>query len=80
LTADIQGDQIGRIFAFWAVAYLGQWFENYRNSAIFWATFMYVCINCDKKWWLFTLGIFLMAELAKIFGQLFPNVQVMYLF
>jgi hypothetical protein len=34
-----QGDQIGRIFAQWAIVYFGQWFENYIQSANFWATF-----------------------------------------
>jgi hypothetical protein len=30
-----QGDQIGRIFAFWKVLYIGQFFQNSRSSAIF---------------------------------------------
>jgi hypothetical protein len=33
----IQGDQIGRIFAYWVIDYCGQCFENYRNNAEFWA-------------------------------------------
>jgi hypothetical protein len=47
-----QGDQIGRIFAQWAIAYFGQWFENYRSSAYFWATFFpqyQLSINFYKK-------------------------------
>jgi hypothetical protein len=36
-----QGDQIGRIFAFWAIVFFGQNLENYRNSANFWATFFH---------------------------------------
>jgi hypothetical protein len=27
-----QGDQIGRIFAYWAIVYFGQFSENYRSS------------------------------------------------
>jgi hypothetical protein len=34
-----QGDQIGRIFAQWAIVYYGQFFENYRSSRHFCATF-----------------------------------------
>jgi hypothetical protein len=36
-----QGDQIGLIFARWVIVYFGQWFENYRSSAHFWATFFH---------------------------------------
>jgi hypothetical protein len=36
-----QGDQTGRIFGQWMVVYFGQWFENYRSSAHFWATFFH---------------------------------------
>jgi hypothetical protein len=35
----LQGDQIGRIFTQWAIVYFGQWFENYRSSPNFLATF-----------------------------------------
>jgi hypothetical protein len=34
-----QGGQIGRIFAYWAIVFFGQLFENYRSSANSWATF-----------------------------------------
>jgi hypothetical protein len=34
-----QGDQIKRIFAYWATAYFGQIFENYRSSLNFWDAF-----------------------------------------
>jgi hypothetical protein len=34
-----QGDQIGRICAYWAYVYYGQFFDNYRSSANFWAFF-----------------------------------------
>jgi hypothetical protein len=30
-----QGDQIGRIFAYWSIVYFGQFFEDYRNSPNF---------------------------------------------
>jgi hypothetical protein len=33
-----QGDQIGRIFAYWAVVFLGLFFENYISSPKIWAT------------------------------------------
>jgi hypothetical protein len=32
-----QGDQIGRIFAYWAT--IGQWFENYGSRTNFWAVY-----------------------------------------
>jgi hypothetical protein len=38
------GDQIGRIFAHWAIVYFGQVFENYRSTQ------MFVSTNFDKKW------------------------------
>jgi hypothetical protein len=45
-----QGDQIGRIFAYWAVAFLGQCFVNYsispRFRAIVFAS-VKLCINFD---------------------------------
>jgi hypothetical protein len=37
----IQGDQIERIFAHWAIVYLGQLFENYRSSLNFRAVFFH---------------------------------------
>jgi hypothetical protein len=41
-----QGDQIGRIFAHWAVAYsLDRFFENFRSSSRVLATFPLI-INC----------------------------------
>jgi hypothetical protein len=36
-----QGDQIGRIFAHWAIVYFGQFFENDRRSLNFLATFFH---------------------------------------
>jgi hypothetical protein len=36
--AERQGDQIGRIFAFWAVATLGSFFNISEIAQIFWAT------------------------------------------
>jgi hypothetical protein len=34
-----QGDQIGRIFAFWVIVYFEQFFENYKNNPNFCAAF-----------------------------------------
>jgi hypothetical protein len=36
-----QGDQVGRIFAYWVVVFLVKCFENYRCSTNFWATFFH---------------------------------------
>jgi hypothetical protein len=33
----MQGDQIGRIFAEWAIVFFGQFFENYGSAPKFWA-------------------------------------------
>jgi sulfur relay (sulfurtransferase) DsrC/TusE family protein len=33
-----QGEQIGRIFAHWAIVFFGQFFENYEGSPKFRAT------------------------------------------
>jgi hypothetical protein len=40
--AQNQGDQIGRIFAYWAIVYLGQIFESYISSPNYRATFFNV--------------------------------------
>jgi hypothetical protein len=40
-----QGDQIGRIFAYWAIVYCGLCFENCRSSANFWI--MYFITRCQ---------------------------------
>jgi hypothetical protein len=34
-----QGDQSGRIFAYWAVVYFGLLLENDKSGANYWATF-----------------------------------------
>jgi hypothetical protein len=47
-----QGDQIGRIFASWVIVFLRQFFENYKSSPDFWATFFprgSLCIEFHKK-------------------------------
>jgi ABC-type amino acid transport system permease subunit len=47
-----QGDQIGRIFTWWAIVNLGgTYVEKFRNRPNFWATFFYgkSYINFDKK-------------------------------
>jgi hypothetical protein len=38
--ASNQGDQIGRIFACWAIVYSGQVFENYKSNPNCWAIFV----------------------------------------
>jgi hypothetical protein len=49
-----QGDQIGQIFAHWAVVYFGQCFENYRSSGKFWTTLFhgasYASILTKNRW------------------------------
>jgi hypothetical protein len=38
--ANNQGDQIGLIFAYWAIVYVHKaFYGNYRSSPHFWATF-----------------------------------------
>jgi hypothetical protein len=47
-----QGDQIGRIFAYWAIVYFGQFYENYKRIPNFLGNFFppqKLCINFDKK-------------------------------
>jgi hypothetical protein len=48
-----QGDQIGRIFAFWAVVILGSFLKITEVAQIF-GYFLYdtykLCIRFDKKW------------------------------
>jgi hypothetical protein len=49
-----QGEQIGRIFAHWAVVYFGQFLKSCRNSSNFGATFsmvQVVCQFCEKMDW-----------------------------
>jgi hypothetical protein len=38
LDTQVQGDQIGRIFAQWVIVCFGQLHENYRTCPHFWAT------------------------------------------
>jgi hypothetical protein len=47
-----QGDQIGRIFANWAIVYFGQLYENFRISPHFGPFFFSVklYIDFDQKW------------------------------
>jgi hypothetical protein len=56
-----QGDQIGRIFAYWAIVFFGQFIENYRISANSWATFFHsisYALIFTKKWFGHILGNF----------------------
>jgi hypothetical protein len=60
-----QGDQIGRIFAYRANVYFGQFFENHRSSSIFGCFFprLSLCIDFDMK----SVGIH--------FGDFFTNLS-----
>jgi hypothetical protein len=56
-----QGDQIGRIFAYWATIYLGHFDENYRKSTNCLATFFHGKIHVlilTKMDWASFLGNF----------------------
>jgi hypothetical protein len=64
-----QGDQIGRIFAHWALVVFGQLFENYRSSPYFWAIFprKKLCIDFNKKWvWATFWAIFSQTHLVTL--------------
>jgi hypothetical protein len=56
-----QGDQIGRIFAYWTIVFFDQFIENYTSSANSWAAFFhstsYVLI-LSKNWLGCILGDF----------------------
>jgi hypothetical protein len=56
-----QGDQIGRIFAYWSIVFVEQCYEKFSSSPDFWATFFqgksYVLILA-KKGLGFVLGDF----------------------
>jgi hypothetical protein len=49
ILSQIQGDQIGRIFAYWAIHFFGQFFEdwNSRPKKFPWSK---LCINFVKKY------------------------------
>jgi hypothetical protein len=40
-----QGDQIGRIFAYWAIVSFGRFKENFRSNPNFWAIFSTVKVK-----------------------------------
>jgi hypothetical protein len=63
-----QGDQIGRIFAYWVTTYLyfGWLFANYRNSPDYWATHFR-----DKSYVLIMTKI----GLGYILGDFFTNAS-----
>jgi hypothetical protein len=58
-----QGDQIGRIFAHWAIVVFGQFLVNYRSSPHFLLPFSQLrsCINFNKK------------QVGPHFGRFFEN-------
>jgi hypothetical protein len=46
----MQGDQIGRIFACWAIVYLwASLFENYLSSPKFWQLFNSIIFHLEKR-------------------------------
>jgi hypothetical protein len=58
-----QGDQIGRIFAYWAIAFFGRFFEIYSSSANSWPIYIfhkigYAFCNFDKNVLGYSLGDF----------------------
>jgi hypothetical protein len=59
-----QGDQIGQIFAYWAIVYFGQFFENDIISPNFWAT-----LFNGKSY----VVIFTKNSLGYIFGRFFTS-------
>jgi hypothetical protein len=51
--ARCQSDQIGRIFAYWAIVYIGQFFKLPKYVALILGHFFHgkkCCINFGKKW------------------------------
>jgi hypothetical protein len=64
-----QGDQIGRIFAYWAILFIGQLFENYRNSTFLGDTFPHgkrYLQNLAQNVLGFILGHFSQAHLVTL--------------
>jgi hypothetical protein len=59
-----QGDQIGRIFAYWALVYFGLFFENYISSTNSLATFS----KCISYAFILTK-----SGLGDILGKFFTN-------
>jgi hypothetical protein len=57
----LKSDQIGQIFAYWAVLYIGSLFEKVKSSANYWDTF-FQTTSCEliltKNWLGCTLGDF----------------------
>jgi hypothetical protein len=64
----IEGDQIGRFFAYWAIVYFGLCFENYRNNPNYLATFChgYALIFFKKKLLGYILGDFSQTHLVTL--------------
>jgi hypothetical protein len=64
-------DQIGRIFAYWVIVSVGQFFENYRRSTNLWCYFLTkkIRINLDKIRVLATVwAIFSQTHLVTLIG------------
>jgi hypothetical protein len=69
-----QGDQIGRIFAYWAIVSFGQFIENYRNFALNYALIL------TKNGLDYNLGDFctILGDFGRfwaILGDFFTNVS-----
>jgi hypothetical protein len=69
-----QGDQIGRIFAYWAIALFGQFFENFRWSTTIWAALFHgksFVLNHQQPTGLhFGLRFFSQTHLVTLFATL----------
>jgi hypothetical protein len=68
----VQGDQIGRIFAYWVIVYFRQFYENYRNGSNLLDTFVHgksYIHKCILKYtYLLTKNV-----LGYILGDFFTN-------
>jgi hypothetical protein len=61
-----QGDQNGRIFAYWASVYIGQFLENYLISPRFWG---YVVFSMVKV-------MYILCNLEKMVGPHFGTISL----
>jgi hypothetical protein len=69
-----QGDRIVRIFAYWAIDYFGQFFENYRISTHTLKTFSTVKVMhsfWSKMSMGYILGVFSQTHLVTLLSTLF---------
>jgi hypothetical protein len=69
MMAKVQGDQIGQIFTYWAIIFLGRFIEKYRSGANYWATFFphhQLRINFDKNVWATRWATFTQTHLVTL--------------